>query len=67
MSFSVLVLAVGDELLTICCRAKYIVIADGYLIDFKLKTKQTFHSRKKVYPLFGAYVRVFLPVRAVVS
>ncbi|WVQ65819.1 uncharacterized protein L199_003997 [Kwoniella botswanensis] len=37
-------------------RSKYIVLSGGTLISFKIKKKNAFHTRKKRYPLFGAYV-----------
>ncbi|WVW84624.1 hypothetical protein I302_106658 [Kwoniella bestiolae CBS 10118] len=37
-------------------RSKYIVLSGGTLILFKIKKKNAFHTRKKRYPLFGAYV-----------
>ncbi|KAK8858607.1 hypothetical protein IAR55_002836 [Kwoniella newhampshirensis] len=37
-------------------RLKYFVLTQGYLVSFKIKRKDSFHPRKKRYPLFGAYV-----------
>nr|XP_018262424.1 uncharacterized protein I303_05441 [Kwoniella dejecticola CBS 10117]OBR84582.1 hypothetical protein I303_05441 [Kwoniella dejecticola CBS 10117] len=37
-------------------RSKYIVLTGGTLVSFKIKKKNAFHTRKKRYPLFGAYV-----------
>lgn len=36
-------------------RARYIVMAGGWLTPFKIKSKADFHPRKKRYALFGAY------------
>ncbi|WWD18499.1 hypothetical protein CI109_102951 [Kwoniella shandongensis] len=37
-------------------RLKYFVLTQGCLVSFKIKRKDSFHPRKKRYPLFGAYV-----------
>lgn len=36
-------------------RLRYVVLAGGSLITFKIKKKQAFHERKKVFSLFGSY------------
>jgi len=37
-------------------RLRYIVLAGGMVITFKIKKTQAFHQRKKRFSLFGAYV-----------
>jgi hypothetical protein len=34
---------------------RYVVLTEGTLVTFKIKRKQAFHQRKKVYSLFGTY------------
>jgi hypothetical protein len=37
-------------------RLRYVVLAGGMLITFKIKKNQAFHERKKRFSLFGSYV-----------
>lgn len=41
--------------LSIYHRSRYVILSGGYLITFKIKKKQAFHERKKVFSLFGSY------------
>jgi hypothetical protein len=36
-------------------RSRYVILSGGYLITFKIKKKQAFRERKKVFSLFGSY------------
>jgi hypothetical protein len=36
-------------------RLRYVVLTGGYLVTFKIKRKQAFNQRKKVFSLFGSY------------
>jgi len=36
-------------------RLRYVVMTGGSLVTFKIKSKQGFNQRKKVYSLFGSY------------
>jgi hypothetical protein len=40
---------------TLICRLRYVVLTGGSLVTFKIKKKQGFNQRKKVYSLFGSY------------
>ena len=42
-------------MLTIVPSLRYVVLFGGALVTFKIKKKQAFHERKKVFSLFGSY------------
>ena len=44
-----------QQKLILCIRSRYVILSGGYLITFKIKKKQAFHERKKVFSLFGSY------------